>query len=134
MSLFINVSHHSYKKWSQKQIDAATVHPITGKELRIIDLQFPAIKADFDTIDVMKIANRYVNRILSIIEQETGKSYQMDGSVVIHCVGEYGLCFQLVLRLKEHNFIIVHSCTERKVNKDNGGHASFEFIRFRSYF
>jgi hypothetical protein len=134
MSLFINLTHHPFNKWSKDQIDVAKIHPLTSKKLEIVDLQFPSVKSSFDKVDIMKIANRYTNIVLEIVKEKTGKSYEMDFSTVIQVMGEMSLTYSLVKLLKEYKFYVVVSCTERTIISNGiNKKIKFEFVRFREY-
>jgi hypothetical protein len=129
--IFFNISHHPSNKWDKSQIEAATIDPI-GNKLKIIDIQFPAVLSSFTKSDIMKICNRYINRVLSLIQEETGESYKMDNSVTAHIMGEYSLFYYLVKAFKENGFRVVVSTTDKITNRENNGQKiKFVFKQFR---
>lgn len=119
-TMLINLSNHPLNKWSHAQIEAALRY---GK---IIDLPFPAVKADGDEAYISDLADEYVRKVLSLSDGEKS---------TIHLMGEMTLTFAILKRLQERGFRCIASTSERLVEDLAQGHKEviFQFVRFRDY-
>ena len=119
-SCFINLSNHPTKLWTEKQLAAAEKY---GK---VMDMEFPHIKADMSAEDIEDVAEEYVQKI-----REIAKDY----TPTVHIMGELNFVFHVVTRLKERGIECVASTTERHVeeNADGSSTRHFDFVRFRRY-
>ena len=121
MSVFLNVSNHSSRQWSNKQRAEAEKY---GK---IVDIRFPPVPADISAEEVKKIAKRTFEVIC-----------QYDCSVVM-LQGEFTLTYLLVILLMQAGFRVVAACSDRQATEqvDEDGNSikcsQFTFVQFREY-
>ena len=116
--MFLNISNHHSKHWSEEQRVAA--ESIGGS---IIDIPFPNVPPEADRIWVQSMAEDMLSDIL-----ERSPS-------VVHVMGEHTLNVALVIRLMSMGVRTVASTTERDVvvAEDGTKTSKFRFIRFREY-
>lgn len=120
MEVFINHSNHPSEKWPAGQKEAALAY---GK---IVDLDFPAVKADCSEDDVRGLAKETFAKITA-----------MHPAAVL-CQGEYTYTYELVKMLQEAGIDVFAACSERKAGEVLEGEISrkisyFQFVRFRKY-
>lgn len=115
--LFINLSNHPLKMWSEKQLEAAAVYG------EVKDLPFPAIDPAGDTAYIELMAQEYCEKIEEMTRTHT---------VTVHLMGEMTFTFALLNRLQNLGITCVASTTRRVVN-EKGEKADFEFEKFRPY-
>ena len=122
-TMFINISNHPSVKWDNKQLEKAR------KFGKVVDIKFPIISSEYDEKEIMKVADEYSEKILSLVDQE--------GAVMVQ--GEFTLTFAIVNRLKSNGIKVLSACSERKVTEtvDENGDAikivKFDFVKFREY-
>ncbi len=123
--IFVNFSNHPSANWSSQQVEAAKA--LCGSEsANIVDIQFPAVPADADEKQISALAAEY-----------TGKIAEYAPAPVM-CMGEWGVCCEVVRRLKEMGITVVYSCSERVVTEvvrdgKTEKTSQFNFVRFRKY-
>lgn len=118
--MLINLSNHPFEQWSEKQKQTAI--QLYGN---VTDIEFPQINPHADDIEVLKIAENYLSKILHS---------NHDKNLVIHIMGELCFCFTLVQLLQKHGITCVASTSVRNVvQKENIKTTVFEFCRFREY-
>lgn len=124
--LFINLSNHPSSKWSAKQIETALSITDNGP---IIDIDFPNIDPNLTTMEVEKLAAKYVKQILDLIHE-----YEADNAF-IHVMGEMTFTYNVVKEFAETGYNCFASTTKRNVVENNDGTkvSIFEFVQFRMY-
>lgn len=141
--MLINLSNHPSSSWSQEQYQEGV------KQFgRVIDLSFPVVSPEAETMVVEELAEKYLRDILAVVfstEQELETSDRASGiSGVglpdlsepsgVHLMGELTFCFALAARLQAHSLRCVVSTTERKAIELDGMKLSqFNFVKFRDY-
>ena len=119
--IFINVSNHPSLKWSEGQIKAA-------KEFapKVTDITFPNVPPEADKSEVLRLASKVISEVRNL-------EVDYDGCIV-HVMGEMGLTYILVNKLKNLGIQVVHSTTERiSEEKDGQKITVFRFCQFREY-
>ena len=126
-NIFINLSNHPSSKWSKTQIEAALALCENGP---LIDIPFPNIEPEMLTVEVSKLASKYVAQIIDLI-----KEYDADYAF-IHVMGEMTFTFNVVTQLAENGHNSFASTTKRNVieNADGTKTSTFEFVQFRQYY
>jgi len=119
--LFINLSNHPISGWSEAQLSEAR------KFGQLLDIVFPAVKADWDKKDITHVAEEIVDHIRRIAPTPE--------KAAIHVMGEMTLTFCLVETLKSMGYRCLASTTERESWFDEKGNkvSVFRFVRFRDY-
>ena len=119
--MFINLSNHNSANWSESQLKAAESFG------EIMDYSFPPVPANADSEEVLSIAEKVVEEILSLKPD------------CVMCQGEFTLTYAIVKRLKEAGIKVVAGCSERNVvetKKEDGSiekAAIYQFVQFREY-
>lgn len=123
--MLINLSNHSFNKWSKEQTTAAK-----NTYGSVVDLNFPETLPDADLTEIKLICEKYFNKIKDILIQAK------DENNAVHIMGEFTFTYNLLERLKQNNIIAVASTTLREVNEHKSGNkiSKFNFIRFRNYY
>ena len=118
--MFVNLSNHPSKTWSETQIKAALQYG------SIIDIPFPVVSANGDEDYILKLVDDYKTQIISQFNPSCD---------VIHVMGELCFTFTLIQQLKEKGFVCLASTSERVVEEKEPGikEVKFEFMRFRTY-
>ncbi|MBQ4163064.1 MAG: CRISPR-associated protein [Parabacteroides sp.] len=118
--MFVNLSNHPSKTWSETQKKAAQQYG------QIIDMPFPTISATGDEQYILNLVNDYKDQILSQFNPSCD---------VVHVMGELCFSFALVQELKKNGFVCLASTSERVVEEKEPGikEVKFEFMRFRTY-
>lgn len=118
--MLINFSNHPSKYWELKQLDAAKVYG------EIKDIPFPAVNPESDYNDIQDLADKYVKKILSFVENH---------QITVHVMGEMTLAFLVVSLLKEKGIECIASTTDRnsEMISDSQKISDFQFVRFRKY-
>lgn len=118
--VFINYSNHPSDKWCEAQISAARAFG------EIVDLPFAAVNPYKSDVDVEKIAETELRKILDLAR---GKE------ATVHIMGEQTLTFALIKRLQGCGIRCVASTSERIVRDvdEKTRVAEFNFVRFREY-
>lgn len=121
--MLINLSNHPSDNWTAKQFSAAK-----KKYGRIIDLPFPRISPNNNSIAVEKKANLYLSKCLKLIAKS---SEPVDA---VHIMGELTFTFAFVSLAKQKNIKCIASTTSR-ISRQNGYAKTsiFTFISFREY-
>lgn len=116
--MFVNLTNHPSLAWSDGQRQAALQYG------EILDLPFPVIDPAASTEEVKALADKTVDAIK-----------QLDGSPVVHVMGEMTFTYAIVARLKALGITCVASTTERDtvVAPDGRKITTFKFVRFREY-
>lgn len=115
--MLLNLSNHPSNAWPQTQMQAALKLYGTVK-----DLPFPAIDPQWDTDQVMQLAEDYVIKIQKV------------NPTAVHLMGELSFTFRLVTKLKAIGITCIASTSNRIAIEKNGIKTSvFEFVRFRDY-
>ncbi len=137
VKLFINVSNHPMKGWSQEQLKAATVLGEDGT----FEVQFPQVGPEWSKGDIRLESVRIYDLILSRIS-EWMDSHPLSAAlstpkVTVHLMGEQSLFFCLANFLLDKGFSVVVSTTERKTvettlpDGSTKKEANFQFVKFR---
>lgn len=118
--MFVNLSNHSSKNWSNKQLVEA------NKYGDIYDITFPVVNPNGSKEYIEKMANDYLKSILELKPD------------CVMCQGEFCFSYAMINLLKEHNIKVVAACSERKtIEKVEDGKSQklsvFEFVQFREY-
>ena len=118
--MLINFSNHPLSTWSKEQIEAAKGYG------EIKDLPFPAVDPKATHEDIINLADKYVERILSLSKEH---------HITVHVMGEMTFCFMVVSQLKDRGIECIASTTERNAEfiSDNKKISDFQFVRFRKY-
>ena len=121
--LFVNFSNHPSADWSDAQMTAALALPGVRT---IEDMPFPQVSADASAEEVAAFAEHAAKEI-------AGKH-----PAAVMCMGEMGLCWHVISKLKAQGIRVVHTCTQRQavedVTKDSTQKTSvFRFVQFREY-
>ena len=119
--VFVNCSNHPSKNWGMQQLEAA------HKYGEVVDVPFPAVNPDISEADLEKLAQRVLERILSMQPQ------------AVMCQGEFTLTHLLVSRLMKEGIVVLSACSTRdvveKVSEDGKVEklAVYDFSGFRTY-
>lgn len=121
--MFINISNHPSSDWGIEQISKAKEYG------EIVDLPFPEIDPTWNQFKIFELCNEYFSTL-----KEIQTAY--NSNVVVHLMGEYCFCYNLVNLLKEEGVEVVVSTSERKskINEDGSKTIQFDFVQFRKYF
>jgi len=138
--LFLNISNHPSNKWSEEQKSAA-LKLVADEEAcwdgMIIDIPFPAVSPNIGGDDIAKMADEVIDLIRRHFTKEIIQRLLTEPlpSPVIHVMGEMGLTFYLVDKLRALGFPCAHSTTERVVEEKPDGTkvSQFRFVKFRFY-
>lgn len=123
--MFINFSNHRIEKWNSEQLAE------TKRFGEIVDLPFPNVDPEGDENYIANLADEYVEKIVSIMQEPTKD--------VVHIMGELNLIYGVVTKLKAQGIKCVASTTERQVvenvsvNGEIDKNSIFKFCRFREY-
>jgi hypothetical protein len=116
--MFLNVSNHDSRLWSEEQLSSAV--SLAGS---VEDMPFPNVEpgADSERLD------RMATDLFEGIRQRKPE--------VVHIMGELTLCHRVVNLLKREGIKTVASTTERDVTLSEDGVKTvrFRFVRFREY-
>lgn len=121
MQTFINFTNHPSDCWSKNQRSAAESYG------DIIDISFPQISPYATGKEIDALVSEYYIKI---------KKYDCAAIMV---QGEFVFTYRLVSLLKENGFLVLSSCSERRVFEyadENGrtqSRSEFEFVGFREY-
>ncbi|MCR4644634.1 MAG: TM1812 family CRISPR-associated protein [Oscillospiraceae bacterium] len=121
--VFVNFSNHPSDKWSAEQRSAALALASVQK---IEDVPFPQVSAEASETDITGLAVKYAQEIAEM------------RPAVVMCMGETGLCFEMVNRLKSKSIRVVYTTTEREASEHVTEQSAvktsvFRFVRFRDY-
>lgn len=118
--LFINLSNHPSSSWNVEQVDAAKSF---GK---IIDMAFPLVAPDSETEDLDALAKDIIDKIMA---------YASENDVTVHVMGEMGLTYKIVKKLRACGIRCVCSTSYRVVEDEGNGKRTveFHFNKFRDY-
>ena len=117
--MFINLSNHPSKKWSDKQRERAAEYG------EIIDIPFPSVDPYFNERQIEEMAIDNVTKVLSMRPD------------AVLCQGEYSLTYLLSMLLIEAEIKVLIATTKRtsvESPNENGQIITtrvFEFIQFR---
>lgn len=120
--MLINLSNHPSSNWDSFQHESAAPFG------EIIDIPFPEIDPDWDSQQIKELAREYLQRIKTLAGEESAVP-------VVHIMGEYSFCYQLVEMLKNHGIDAVVSTSKRQsvINSDGTKTIRFDFVKFRNY-
>lgn len=115
--MFINLSNHPSKNWSEEQLTAAKSFG------EIKDIVFPNVSPAASESAVEKLAF------------DTVESFPLSEDLTVHVMGEMTLTYAIVSILKARGIRCVASTTERIVtdNPDGTKTTAFKFFKFREY-
>ena len=94
--MFVNLSNHNSKKWSEEQLEAAREYG------DIVDIQFPNIDPYMSNEEISALAKDYSDQI---------KALEPD---CVMCQGEQCFAYEVTNNLKEEGIKVVAACSERK--------------------
>lgn len=115
--VFVNISNHPSKKWSESQLNAAK-SLVNGGE--VIDIACPNVASNATEGEVENLAAGLAQTLLPCD--------------VVLVQGEMTLVYTLVSMLKEKGTKCVAATTERVVTEKDGVKTSvFNFVKFRQY-
>ena len=119
-SYLINFSNHPSELWGEKQLNAAKIYG------EIKDIAFPAINPEACDNQIEELADQYIKEILS---------FQKEGMITVHIMGELTFTFMVVSQLKAMGIKCIASTSERNAEDMTDGRkiSDFQFVRFRSY-
>mgnify|MGYP006892263374 FL=1 len=117
--MLLNLSNHPSDLWSENQKKIAV-----KSYGAISDLPFPAISPEWDTEQVMDLAEEYLMKVTAYKD-----------ILAVHIQGEFTFTFALVHMLQNANIKCIVSTTKRIVHmkKDGSKISRFKFIQFRDY-
>ena len=126
--MLINISNHSFAKWSAAQKQAA--NQLFGE---VRDLPFPAIDPQADLNSIITIAQEYVQKCQAFIQRQATSIQHPE--TAIHIMGEMTFVYQFVKLATAAGLRCVASTTERTVtdHPDGSKTSEFRFVRFRKY-
>jgi hypothetical protein len=115
--MFVNLSNHPSRSWSQRQRDAAIA---LGGE--IADQLFPEVAPEADLPFVEDLADEVLASLPELPQ-------------VAMVQGEFVLTAALVARLQARGVLVVAATTRRTVHELPDGRqvVAFDFVRFRPY-
>lgn len=119
--MFINLSNHPQKKWSEKQKKAALSYG------EIVDYPFPVVDPTASVETVEALADKIAEEIISKKPD------------AVMCQGEFTLTFAIVCRLQAADVLTLCACSKRQTKEktDEAGRTMkdtvFEFVQFRPY-
>ena len=116
--MFLNLSNHPTRLWTEDQIVAAKAyHP------QIVDMPFPHVSPLADTHEIALISEQIMDEIRKL------------NPVAVHLMGEFTLSFLLVMQLKHVGTPVMVSTSVRDVidHPDGTKTTRFKFVRFREY-
>ncbi len=119
--MFVNISNHPLKNWSEAQIRAAEA----WGELR--DYPFPQVSPYAKEEEIAETADRIVREVM-----------EMQPAAVM-CQGEFTLSYALISRLRRQGVTVVAACSDRRVTEKmlpdgtTVKTAEFIFCGFREY-
>ena len=120
--MFINLSNHSSRNWSGKQMEEAC------KYGEVADIPFPQVNPDGDSEYYDRLADECINEILIL-----------NPNPVVMVQGEFILTFRIVTRLKARGIKCVAAVTKREAveSVDEEGRmiktSVFKFEQFMEY-
>ena len=119
--LFVNLSNHPYKDWSEDQKKAAE------KYGEVQDMAFPEIDP------AMKIDK--IKKEIAAAQIDEIKNMCKERRVTVHIMGEMSYTFYVVSQLKAFGIRCICSTSERDTEDLGGGEkkVTFRFKRFRDY-
>lgn len=119
--MFINLSNHSSKGWTPSQLKASSIYG----EIR--DEEFPPISPEWDSDQVKALAEKYVLKCISLIDDSSSNN-------AFHIAGEPTFCFLLIQALLNKGYTVFTSTTNRIVYEVGDKKIStFNFVKFRKY-
>lgn len=127
--MFFNISNHSSKNWSEKQIQEAIKldsFEFDGELIKgeIKDIPFPNVSPQASWEEIVKIAKQIIDSLELV--------YDSAGSNTCMVMGEFSLAHCLTELLLQEGVRVVVATTERVATEENGVKSSiFRFIRFR---
>ena len=119
--MFINLSNHQIKDWSQAQLAEA------GKWGQIVEYPFPSVPASASKDEINEIADAVFHKVAAMKPE------------AVMCQGEFTLTYALVSRFLKHGICVLAACSERRTTEkimDNGTsckYSEFVFGGFREY-
>jgi hypothetical protein len=122
--VFVNFSNHPSEGWDAAQKQAAAA--LCGTD-RIVDVPFPDVSPELGEADIRQLAKDCAAKIAA------------EQPAAVMCMGEFGLCYQVVSALKKRRIPVVYSCSERESQERISEQGTvektsvFRFRGFRSY-
>lgn len=119
--LFLNVSNHPSSEWGEPQLSAAKQY---GDD--ICDMPFPPVEPEATEDEIKDLAENLCSEILTLAKEN---------EVTVHIMGEMGLTFCIVERLRGYGIRCLHSTTYRLAETlpDGSKYVRFDFNQFREY-
>lgn len=120
--MFINLSNHSSKNWSEEQLKEAQ------KYGEIVDMPFPSVDTNGDTEYYNELTDRCIKNVLDV-----------DNNPVVMVQGEFILTHRVVTGLKAMGIKCLAAVTKREAveSVDKDGRiiktSVFKFERFMEY-
>lgn len=120
MMKFINLTNHPSENWEENQTLAASTYG------EIVDWPFPMVQPAASKEDILQIAERVHRAVTDVYGRNIA---------AVHIMGEFTLCYTLVMLFKNDNVKCLASTTERVaiVNPDGSKNSTFKFVQFREY-
>lgn len=118
--MFINLTNHPSESWSEEQLKAARCFG------EIVDIPFPVIDENASEKDINRLADDYLNTILSKGDSD---------NLTVHVMGEQTFCYAIISKLQKEGIRCIASCTRRDVfvNEEGQAVSTFHFSNFREY-
>lgn len=120
--MLINLSNHHTATWSAAQRRAAAA--VYG---RYVDLPFPEIPPEADTVAIEALARTYVAQCLALLPPSAV------GLHAVHAMGEATFVHAVVQGLHRAGVRCIASTTQRSEVPEGTAQAAFQFVRFRAY-
>ncbi len=122
-NVFVNFSNHPSANWGEEQINA--VNQLVTDAV-IADVPFPQVTGTADETEIAEISEKCVELIMA------------ENPSAVMCQGEFGVCFDVIGKLKNRGVKVVYSCSERctveKITEKGAEKTSvFRFVRFREF-
>jgi len=129
--MFINVSNHPSRKWSQEQLQAA--QELLYEDDAIVDIQFPNVAPDGATFDVQLLAEKLYEKIESM-------TFGTCFPTTVMVQGEFSLTHTLTNLLLKADYGCIVACSERSLQESilpdgtTSKKAVFKFVQFRKLY
>lgn len=114
MSTLYNISNHPYRRWSEKQREAAKEYATN-----VEDIKFP------------DVGTAITSEEMRVIAAELLAKSDIPSKAVVSVAGELTTTYALVAMLQEYGCLCLAPISEKVTGED--GKKRFEFVQFRAY-
>ncbi len=118
--IFINISNHPIKNWTERQLEAAK------KYGELHEIEFPNINPDLQVDEFRKEVDSLYSKVQNLANGKIA---------TVHIMGEMTFTFAIVSELKREGIRCVASTSSRNTieNEDRSKTSYFDFVGFRDY-